>query len=79
MEIYRTHKEELADNFEVNKERVNEYTDIESKPVRNKIAGYLTKYVKRMQKKEAKDTGSSQESVQETTQQEATQQETKNN
>ncbi len=79
MEIYRTHKEELADNFEANKERVNEYTDIESKPVRNKIAGYLTKYVKRMQKKEAKDTGSSQESVSQESVQEAAQQETKNN
>ncbi len=51
MEIYRTHKEELADNFEANKEKVNEYTDIESKPIRNKIAGYLTKYTKRMRRK----------------------------
>ncbi len=68
MEIYCTHKEELADNFEANKEKVNEYTDIDSKPVRNKIAGYLTKYVKRMQKKEAKDTGSSQENVEEDSQ-----------
>ncbi len=65
MEIYRTHKEELAGNFEANKEKVNEYTDIDSKPVRNKIAGYLTKYVKRMRKKESKDTCSSQENVEE--------------
>ncbi|MDI6729937.1 MAG: 30S ribosomal protein S17e [Candidatus Altarchaeum sp.] len=68
MEIYRTHKEELTGNFEANKEKVNEYTDIDSKPVKNKIAGYLTKYVKRMQKKEAKDTGSSQENVKEDSQ-----------
>ncbi len=65
MEIYRTHKEELTSNFETNKEKVKEYTDIDSKPVRNKIAGYLTKYVKRMQKKEAKDISSSQENVEE--------------
>ncbi len=89
MEIYRTHKEELAGDFEANKEKVNEYIDIDSKPVRNKIAGYLTKYVKRMQKKEAKDTGSSQENVEEASQEDsavveksvevAAQQKTKNN
>jgi len=63
MELYHTHKEEMADNFEANKEKVNEYTDIESKSVRNKIAGYLTKYVKHMQKKEAKSIVRSQEIV----------------
>ncbi|PIN67193.1 MAG: 30S ribosomal protein S17e [Candidatus Altarchaeum sp. CG12_big_fil_rev_8_21_14_0_65_33_22] len=72
MDIYRTYKEELTDNFEANKEKVNEYTDIESKPIRNKIAGYLAKYVKRIHKKEAKDTGISQEIVREAAQQETT-------
>jgi len=55
MEIYNAHKDELGTNFEENKKKVNEYADIESNRIRNKIAGYLTKYVKRMQKKEGKD------------------------
>lgn len=66
MEIYNAHKEELTDNFETNKKKVDEYTDIDSKRLRNKIAGYLTKYVKRMQRKE--DIGSSQENVEEDSQ-----------
>lgn len=52
MEVYSAHNAELAENFEGNKEKVREFLDIESKPIRNKIAGYLTKYVKRKRKNE---------------------------
>lgn len=33
---------EFTTDFEVNKELVERYTDIESKGVRNRVAGYIT-------------------------------------
>jgi len=34
--------DDLSDDFEANKKIVAEYTNIESKGVRNRIAGYIT-------------------------------------
>jgi len=34
--------EEFTDDFEVNKKLVTEYTNVKSKGVRNRIAGYIT-------------------------------------
>ncbi|MCD6457077.1 MAG: 30S ribosomal protein S17e [Methanophagales archaeon] len=33
---------ECTDDFELNKKLVDEYTNVESKGVRNRIAGYIT-------------------------------------
>ena len=33
---------DFTDDFEVNKKLVEEYTNVESKGVRNRIAGYIT-------------------------------------
>ncbi len=34
--------QEFTDDFDVNKKLVEEYTNIESKGVRNRVAGYIT-------------------------------------
>jgi small subunit ribosomal protein S17e len=39
-------------DFEVNKRKVSQHTDITSKSIRNKIAGYMTKKIKQNLKKE---------------------------
>lgn len=41
---------EFTDDFEVNKRLVESYTNIESKGVRNRLAGYIT-HKKRQEKK----------------------------
>ncbi len=33
---------EFTDDFDVNKKMVEEYTNIESKGIRNRVAGYIT-------------------------------------
>ena len=42
---------EFTDDFEVNKKLVEEYTNIESKDVRNRVAGYITHRKRRGSKK----------------------------
>lgn len=49
LEIYKTHGAENSGfnaDFENNKKKLIEYADIPSKKMRNKIAGYITKYIK---------------------------------
>jgi small subunit ribosomal protein S17e len=41
---------QFSADFQENKKRVGLYTDITSKSIRNKIAGYLTKKVKQLAK-----------------------------
>ena len=35
----------ISDNFQHNKEKVAEFTDVGSKVLRNRIAGYITRYL----------------------------------
>ena len=42
---------EFTDDFEVNKKLVEEHTNIESKGVRNRVAGYITHKKRRESKK----------------------------
>jgi len=35
----------VSDNFQHNKEKVAEFTDVGSKVLRNRIAGYITRYL----------------------------------
>lgn len=42
---------EFTDDFEVNKRLVEEYTNIESKDVRNRVAGYISHRKRRESKK----------------------------
>ncbi|MBU0615956.1 MAG: 30S ribosomal protein S17e [Nanoarchaeota archaeon] len=45
-EIYRQNKDNLAEDFDKNKEILNGLAEIPSKKLRNTIAGYLTRLVK---------------------------------
>ncbi|MEA2074433.1 MAG: 30S ribosomal protein S17e [Euryarchaeota archaeon] len=47
---------DVTDDFDVNKKIVEEYTNVESKGIRNRIAGYIThKKVKENKEKESKE------------------------
>lgn len=44
-ELLRKHEEHFGPEFEANKRAVSSLTDVQSKKVRNIIAGYLTRLV----------------------------------
>jgi small subunit ribosomal protein S17e len=46
IQLMRYHKEKFSSDFEENKKVTNELVDLESKKLRNIIAGYLTRMVK---------------------------------
>jgi len=48
--IERYPKQFSADNFDKNKEKVEEFIEVDSKMMRNKIAGYITRYLVSKQK-----------------------------
>lgn len=43
LELLRKHEELFTRDFQVNKELVDELTDIDSKELRNRVAGYTTR------------------------------------
>jgi small subunit ribosomal protein S17e len=45
-ELVKTHREELKENFDDNKEVVSKLTDVQSSKLRNSIAGYITRLLK---------------------------------
>ncbi len=48
IELVQKYPEELSSNdYEHNKKMVEELTDVESKMMRNKIAGYIIRYLNR--------------------------------
>ncbi len=49
-QIIREHGNLFTDNFEKNKEVLNEIKDIKSKKIRNILAGYITKEIKRIKR-----------------------------
>ena len=53
IQLYEKFKDQLSTEYETNKKIVDSYIDVQSKKVRNRIAGYLTRYAK-MQKSQAK-------------------------
>ena len=42
MDLLRTYESSFSPDFEQNKLRVSEYTDIKNKTIRNRIAGYIS-------------------------------------
>jgi len=46
LQLMDQYSDEFNTDFENNKKKVQEFTDIESKPMRNKIAGYITRTMK---------------------------------
>jgi len=45
--LYSEHKDEFKDEFEGNKKIVDDLVDVQSKKLRNIIAGYVTRLVKK--------------------------------
>ncbi|MGI0082760.1 MAG: hypothetical protein ACREAF_00315 [Nitrosopumilaceae archaeon] len=47
MEVLDDHKEKFGTDFVKNKQALNEVAIIRSKGLKNELAGYITKYIKR--------------------------------
>ena len=47
MELLKKYGEEFTSDFNENKKLVSQYTNISSKRVRNRVAGYITRRVNR--------------------------------
>lgn len=47
IDLVKKHNEKFTDDFQHNKMMVAELTDVESVTMRNKIAGYITRYRKK--------------------------------
>lgn len=45
--LLQNYPEEFTTDFETNKRLVEQFTDVKSKTVRNRIAGYLVRLIKR--------------------------------
>jgi small subunit ribosomal protein S17e len=54
--LLETYSDRFTDKFEENKRAVAELADIPSKTVRNKVAGYITRLVKRRKVQEKAET-----------------------
>ncbi|MFP3225411.1 MAG: 30S ribosomal protein S17e [Sulfolobaceae archaeon] len=54
IELYGKLKDQVTTDFAKNKKLVEEYVDVQSKKVRNRIAGYLTRYAKLIKEKSEK-------------------------
>ena len=46
-ELFAEYSSELTENFEENKKKVNQFTILTSKKLRNAVAGYLTRLKKK--------------------------------
>lgn len=47
IELVKKHPDAFTESFDANKKQVNALTDIGSKSMRNRVAGYVTRYRKR--------------------------------
>ena len=45
-DLVELHRADFTDNFEANKSEVNKFAAVNSKILRNKVAGYVTKLIK---------------------------------
>ena len=46
LKLFNTHRDSIKKDFEQNKKVVEELTNVESKKIRNIVAGYLTRLAK---------------------------------
>jgi small subunit ribosomal protein S17e len=46
LDLLNTHQDTFGLDFEQNKLKVSEYTDIKNKTIRNRIAGYITRVMR---------------------------------
>jgi len=47
MDLLKTYESSFSPDFEQNKLMVSEYTDIKNKTIRNRVAGYITRVLRR--------------------------------
>ena len=47
LQIYRNHEDALTDDFDKNKEIIAKYANFTSRKMRNVVAGYVTRLVKK--------------------------------
>lgn len=47
LDLLREYTDEFSGNFDTNKQLVTQFTDIKSKKIRNRVAGYITRRVNR--------------------------------
>ncbi|BBD71616.1 30S ribosomal protein S17e [Sulfodiicoccus acidiphilus] len=64
-QIFEEHKGEVTKDFRQNKELLKKYLDVQSKKVRNRVAGYLTRYVRTVENAEKMRQEREQELVEE--------------
>jgi len=60
IKLLRDYAGEFKTDFDFNKKKVQEFTDITSKGIRNKIAGYITRAMNRKVKKEKAEAAEAQ-------------------
>ena len=46
MDLLKTYEGSFGQDFELNKLKVSEYTDIKNKTIRNRVAGYITRVLR---------------------------------
>jgi len=56
-ELLQHYPDEFTTDFETNKRLVEQYTDVDSKKVRNRIAGYLVRLVRNRMRMQARMLG----------------------
>lgn len=47
LDLLRERLNEFSDDFDTNKQLITQFTDIRSKKIRNRVAGYITKRMNR--------------------------------
>ena len=47
LRLVETYPDQFTDDFENNKNLVSEFSDVDNKRMRNRIAGYITRYKQR--------------------------------
>ena len=53
-ELMKNYGEEFTTEFETNKAKVQEHSDVSSKKIRNRIAGYTVRVMKQKEEEESK-------------------------
>jgi|CryGeyStandDraft_6_1057127.scaffolds.fasta_scaffold194981_2 small subunit ribosomal protein S17e len=56
-ELMKNYGDEFATEFDSNKEKVQEHSDVKSKRIRNRIAGYTVRVMKKKEEEERRERG----------------------
>lgn len=64
-ELMENYPEEFVTEFETNKAKVQEHSDVKSKRIRNRIAGYTVRVMKQKEEEERKEKESAEQNEEE--------------